>query len=182
MKFLFDLGGVFFDWDPHYFYKDVFKDKEERDNFLNNICNDEWNIQQDAGRLIKNAETDLITALSMNASFQDKSIYLLLGKIYFLQQKYTESILMIDRELDLNPRNRIAILWQIRTLSKISDYEEAVIYANKLIKISPNEAEGYAILGDIKLYMGNLEESNQYHEKALKIDPNYNIASKKKIL
>ena len=25
MKFLFDLGGVFFDWDPHYFYKDVFK-------------------------------------------------------------------------------------------------------------------------------------------------------------
>tara|TARA_Y100000590_G_C15743819_1_gene1021251 strand:- start:951 stop:2345 length:1395 start_codon:yes stop_codon:yes gene_type:complete len=129
-----------------------------------------------------NAETDLITALSMNASFQDKSIYLLLGKIYFLQQKYTESILMIDRELDLNPRNRIAILWQIRTLSKISDYEEAVIYANKLIKISPNEAEGYAILGDIKLYMGNLEESNQYHEKALKIDPNYNIASKKKIL
>ena len=46
MKFLFDLGGVFFDWDPHYFYKDVIKDKEERDNFLNNICNDEWNIQQ----------------------------------------------------------------------------------------------------------------------------------------
>ena len=51
MKFLFDLGGVFFDWDPHYFYKDVIEDKEERDNFLNNICNDEWNIQQDAGRL-----------------------------------------------------------------------------------------------------------------------------------
>ena len=60
MKFLFDLGGVFFDWDPHYFYKDVIKEKEERDHFLNNICNDEWNIQQDAGRLIKDAETDLI--------------------------------------------------------------------------------------------------------------------------
>ena len=60
MKFLFDLGGVFFDWDPHYFYQDVIKDKEERDNFLNNICNDEWNIQQDAGRLIKDAESDLI--------------------------------------------------------------------------------------------------------------------------
>ena len=47
MKFLFDLGGIFFDWDPHYFYKDVIEDKEERDYFLNNICNDEWNIQQD---------------------------------------------------------------------------------------------------------------------------------------
>jgi len=60
MKFLFDLGGVFFDWDPHFFYKDVFSDTEERENFLNNICNDEWNIQQDAGRLIKDAENDLI--------------------------------------------------------------------------------------------------------------------------
>ena len=48
MKFLFDLGGVFFDWDPHHFYKDVFNNQEERDNFLNNICSDQWNIQQDA--------------------------------------------------------------------------------------------------------------------------------------
>ena len=60
MKFLFDLGGVFFDWDPHFFYKDVFSNTEERENFLNNICNDEWNIQQDAGRLIKDAEDDII--------------------------------------------------------------------------------------------------------------------------
>ena len=60
MKFLFDLGGVFFDWDPNHFYKDIFKNKNERDNFLKNICNDEWNIQQDAGRLIKDAENDLI--------------------------------------------------------------------------------------------------------------------------
>ena len=60
MKFLFDLGGVFFDWDPHHFYKDIFDNQEERDYFLNKICNDQWNIQQDAGRLIKDAESDLI--------------------------------------------------------------------------------------------------------------------------
>ena len=60
MKFLFDLGGVFFDWDPHHFYKDIFNNQEERDNFLNNVCNDQWNIQQDAGRLIEDAEIELI--------------------------------------------------------------------------------------------------------------------------
>jgi len=60
MKFLFDLGGVFFDWDPHHFYKDIFDTQDERDYFLNNVCNDQWNIQQDAGRLIKDAEIDLI--------------------------------------------------------------------------------------------------------------------------
>ncbi len=60
MKFLFDLGGVFFDWDPHHFYKDVFKNQDEKDNFLNNVCNDQWNIKQDAGRLIRDAENELI--------------------------------------------------------------------------------------------------------------------------
>tara|TARA_B100000886_G_scaffold306269_1_gene238524 strand:+ start:265 stop:510 length:246 start_codon:yes stop_codon:yes gene_type:complete len=55
MKFLFNLGGIFFDWDSHYFYKDVFTNKKDRENFLNNICNGEWNIKQDAeDDLIKN--------------------------------------------------------------------------------------------------------------------------------
>ena len=60
MKFLFDLGGVFFDWDPNHFFKNVFDDDEERKYFLTEVCNDQWNFQQDAGRLIKDAETDLI--------------------------------------------------------------------------------------------------------------------------
>ena len=60
MKFLFDLGGVFFDWDPKYFYKDIFADSAGLEYFLSSVCNDEWNIQQDAGRTIKEAEDDLI--------------------------------------------------------------------------------------------------------------------------
>ena len=60
MKFLFDLGGVFFDWDPKHYYKDIFSDVEEMNYFLSQICNDTWNIQQDAGRNIKEAEKKLI--------------------------------------------------------------------------------------------------------------------------
>jgi len=60
MKFLFDLGGIFFDWDPNHFYKKIFKNNDEREYFIKNICNDEWNIKQDAGRLIKDAEKELI--------------------------------------------------------------------------------------------------------------------------
>jgi len=60
MKFLFDLGGVFFDWDPNYFFINIFKESEERKYFLKNICNDAWNIQQDAGRSVKEAELELI--------------------------------------------------------------------------------------------------------------------------
>ena len=60
MKFLFDLGGVFFDWDPNHFFKDIFDKVEERQYFLTEVCNDEWNILQDAGRTIKEAESILI--------------------------------------------------------------------------------------------------------------------------
>mgnify|MGYP001213589247 CR=1 FL=1 len=61
MKFLFDLGGVFFDWDPNHYFINVFIDSKEREYFLNNICNDEWNIKQDAGRSFKDAEFELIS-------------------------------------------------------------------------------------------------------------------------
>ena len=60
MKFLFDLGGVFFDWDPKHFYKSIFSSKKEMNYFLTYICNNEWNIKQDAGKLIKDAENELI--------------------------------------------------------------------------------------------------------------------------
>ena len=61
MKFLFDLGGIFFNWDPVHFYKDIFSSKEEMNYFLNKICNDDWNLQQDSGRTIKEAESELIS-------------------------------------------------------------------------------------------------------------------------
>tara|TARA_B100000902_G_C26975935_1_gene747796 strand:+ start:53 stop:646 length:594 start_codon:yes stop_codon:yes gene_type:complete len=60
MKFLFDLGGVFFDWDPNHFYKDIFEKEEERKYFLTKVCNDDWNIKQDAGRSIQEAVSELI--------------------------------------------------------------------------------------------------------------------------
>ncbi len=61
IKFLFDLGNVFFNWDPRHFYKKIFKDVNEMEYFLNNICNDIWNNEQDAGRLIAEAEINLIS-------------------------------------------------------------------------------------------------------------------------
>ena len=60
MKFLFDLGGVFFDWEPKYFFNDIFSDKKDLDFFLNEVCNESWNLRQDEGRSIKDAENQLI--------------------------------------------------------------------------------------------------------------------------
>ena len=47
---VFDFGGVLLDWNPRYFYRAYFKDEQEMEYFLSNICTTEWNAEQDKGR------------------------------------------------------------------------------------------------------------------------------------
>lgn len=47
---VFDFGGVLLDWNPRYLYRGYFRDDAEMEHFLSDICNSEWNVQQDAGR------------------------------------------------------------------------------------------------------------------------------------
>jgi 2-haloacid dehalogenase len=56
---VFDFGGVLVDWNPRYLYKDHFKDIDEMEDFLKNICTEEWNIEQDRGRSLSEATIQL---------------------------------------------------------------------------------------------------------------------------
>ncbi len=47
---IFDFGGVLIDWNPRYMYRDEFEESSEMEHFLNNVCTDDWNLQQDKGR------------------------------------------------------------------------------------------------------------------------------------
>lgn len=49
---IFDFGGVLIDWNPRYVFRELFEDEEKMEWFLTNICSDEWNVQQDKGRLL----------------------------------------------------------------------------------------------------------------------------------
>lgn len=55
---IFDLGGVLIDHKPEYLYQSIFKnDPDKMDWFLNNVCTAAWNVEQDAGRTIADANT-----------------------------------------------------------------------------------------------------------------------------
>lgn len=56
---VFDLGGVLLDWDPRALYRGYFRDDNEMEYFLANICNGEWNVRQDAGRPFAEAVREL---------------------------------------------------------------------------------------------------------------------------
>ena len=59
---IFDLGGVLIDWNPDYMYRKLISDENKRKWFLNTICTSDWNEQQDGGRLIQEANTELLQA------------------------------------------------------------------------------------------------------------------------
>ena len=57
---VFDFCGVLFDWNPHHLYRKLIADDHERQWFLDNICTQAWNTQQDAGRTLADGTLSLI--------------------------------------------------------------------------------------------------------------------------
>jgi len=57
---VFDLGGVLIDWNPRYLYCKLIDDENDIDSFLSEVCNAEWNVQQDAGRALAKATVERI--------------------------------------------------------------------------------------------------------------------------
>jgi 2-haloacid dehalogenase len=57
---VFDFGGVLFDWSPQHLYRKLITGDQERQWFLENICTQAWNTQQDAGRTLAEATRILI--------------------------------------------------------------------------------------------------------------------------
>ena len=57
---VFDLGGVLIDWNPRELYRKLMADAAEMENFLANVCSQQWNRRQDAGRPFEEAVVELV--------------------------------------------------------------------------------------------------------------------------
>jgi len=57
---VFDLGGVLIHWDPRHLYRKLMKDEAAVEEFLANVCTQDWNEKQDAGRSFAEAEAELV--------------------------------------------------------------------------------------------------------------------------
>jgi len=64
---VFDLGNVLIAWDPRNIYRKLVPDADEMEEFLATVCTPDWNLQQDAGRPIAEANAELV------AKFPDKA-------------------------------------------------------------------------------------------------------------
>ena len=175
MKFLFDLGGVFFDWHPSHFYKSIFSSKKEMNYFLTYICNDEWNIKQDAGKLIKDAESELIQKFP-KYSKEIKMYYTNHRKM--IRKIYQSSV---DKLLELKSLNYLCYVlsnWSAETFVGMKDdypflneFDDLLISGeNKLIK------------PDLAIYELAISKFKLVPEKTVFIDDNLeNIVVAKKL-
>lgn len=57
---VFDLGGVLVRWDPAHLYRKIFNDELRVQDFLDRVCTYEWNLEQDRGRTIDEANRQKI--------------------------------------------------------------------------------------------------------------------------
>lgn len=58
---VFDLGGVFVDWNPMYLFRKLFETEEEAQWFQDQICTKDWNLEFDAGEIYAEGIAKLIT-------------------------------------------------------------------------------------------------------------------------
>jgi 2-haloacid dehalogenase len=52
---VFDLGGVLIDWNPRHLYRKLFDDDAQMEWFLEEVCHQAWNLEQDRGRTFADA-------------------------------------------------------------------------------------------------------------------------------
>lgn len=58
---VFDLGGVFVDWNPMYLFRKLFDSEEDAQWFQDEICTLAWNLEFDAGEIYSEGVAKLIT-------------------------------------------------------------------------------------------------------------------------
>ena len=141
MKFLFDLGGVFFDWDPRHFFKDIFSNSDDLDYFLSDVCNDEWNIQQDAGRAIKEAERELILKFPQYKE-QIKLYYPNHRKM--IKKVFSESFEVLHELKKKNYASYVLSNWSAETFVGMTDdypllkYFDGLLISGEVKLVKPN--------------------------------------------
>jgi 2-haloacid dehalogenase len=103
---IFDLGGVLVDWNPKYLYEKIFDTQEEVKWFLNNVCTSDWNIEQDGGRTIEEANSLKIAEFP---EYEDE-IKLFYNRWEEMFTGAIEKSLEIQQELINNPNYRVYAL------------------------------------------------------------------------
>ena len=174
---IFDLGGVLVDWNPEYLYRKIFEgDTEKMKWFLNTVCTNDWNMEQDAGRSFQKGAELLV---------QEYPEYK--KEIFAFHERWEE---MLKTEIT----DTVLILNSLKSLNKVKLYA-LTNWSSKTFPIAQkrfeflNQFEGIVVSGEektrkpfTKIYNILLERYELTPENCVFIDDNLdNIEASKQL-
>jgi len=161
---VFDFGGVLVDWNPKYLFKDLFEEKSKMDYFLTNVCNDEWNTEQDRGRSFSEGVNLL------QKKYPEYSYYI---QVYFdrwekmMRSEISENVDALYQLSDLYPLYGLTN-WSAETLSLAY---ERFLFFEKFIGVVVS-GEEKLIKPDPQFFQILLDRYNLRAEESVFIDDN----------
>ena len=186
---IFDLGGVLIDWNPRYFYRNVFHNEVEMEFFLEKICSPEWNLKQDAGRSFEEATYELSNKFPQYEK-EIKDYYSNWTKM--IGGIIEENVALLE---DLKDKYRLFALtnWSAETFPKVfnqypffKEFEGIVVSGTEKI-VKPNTQiyqlllSRYGLMANESLFIDdNLENINAADKlgfKTIHLEKNVNLKS-----
>ncbi len=104
----------------------------------------------------------------------DKQVHYILGTIYF-ELGDDRAIEEQEKALALDPEYGPALnaMVYIYLKPEIADFEKALTYLRRYLKLYPNDANPHDTMGDIYFAMGKIREAIEKYEDASNIDPGF---------
>jgi tetratricopeptide (TPR) repeat protein len=75
------------------------------------------------------------------------------------------------KSLALNPSFATALVGVAWVLSGRHEFEQSIEWANKALKVEPNRADAYGLLGDAATEMGDYDSAFEHYQKMLDLKP-----------
>ena len=128
--------------------------------------------------LLTEAKEHLIEAIKIHPRY--KNAHLLLGNAYTYLLDYADAIISYDNAIRLDPyykdaeaNLKLALIEGARDLgSKKHDYNQAIVYLERALKMSPEDYQVNSLLGIAYGSKGDHRRAINYFEKSIEINPN----------
>ncbi|NZD61241.1 tetratricopeptide repeat protein [Rhizobium sp. WYCCWR 11290] len=134
-----------------------------------------WNRELDRAR----AEVQQGLALSPNSA----DLLILLAHIQIFSGDPAGALETLDASMRLDPHHP-EILFQFRADAHVSlgEYEQAIVAIEQRLQQNSQSETAYALLASCYGHLGRPEESRQAWEKALRINPDFSVERRRRIL
>lgn len=113
------------------------------------------------------------------------SSYTKLGEAYIQKARETGDTAYYDKAeealkkaLELYPDSYATIVFLGQVSSSKHDFQSALYYAEKAVKLKPEDSYAYGILGDAYIELGEYDEAERAYEKMLSLSPDFYSCSR----